>query len=229
VPRNDQLIDQRFPICDLAGNVAEWVEDNYAPNYLNASPAGVPYISTDRRLKFYRVLRGGAWFSNPIQFRVTDRYARMYLVQTADTGIRLAKSTLCGNGVVNKDFDGDNVEDPDHPDYEECDDGNLINGDGCDSNCTVTGCGNGIVNKDFDNDGVPDPDDPRFEYCDIRPVDGRACLADCTIDACGDGIIQPDFGEECDDGDNNSDALPNACRERCRFPSCGETKKNMNL
>jgi len=28
---------------------------------------------------------------------------------------------------------------------EACDDGNLVDGDGCDSNCTPTGCGNGIV------------------------------------------------------------------------------------
>ena len=28
---------------------------------------------------------------------------------------------------------------------EQCDDGNLVSGDGCDANCTVTACGNGIV------------------------------------------------------------------------------------
>jgi cysteine-rich repeat protein len=27
---------------------------------------------------------------------------------------------------------------------EVCDDGNLVSGDGCDLNCTVTACGNGI-------------------------------------------------------------------------------------
>lgn len=37
----------------------------------------------------------------------------------------------CGNGLV---------EAP-----EACDDGNLVDGDGCDSNCTPTGCGNGVV------------------------------------------------------------------------------------
>ena len=28
---------------------------------------------------------------------------------------------------------------------EECDDRNLADGDGCDSNCTITACGNGIA------------------------------------------------------------------------------------
>ncbi|MAD60256.1 MAG: hypothetical protein CMH49_01920, partial [Myxococcales bacterium] len=221
-PRGSQLDNQRFPICDLVGNVAEWVEDNYSLNYRNASSTGIPVVTNNRRLKFYRVLRGGAWFSNPIQYRVTDRYARIYLTQTPDTGIRLAKSTLCGNGQLNQDFDDDGQADPQHPDFEECDDGNLTNSDGCDSNCTVTGCGNGIVNKDFDGDGIPDQNHPLFEYCDLRPVDGRACLPNCTIDACGDGQLQAVFGEECDAGDANSDILPNTCRVGCRLPSCGD-------
>ena len=38
---------------------------------------------------------------------------------------------VCGNGAT---------EAP-----ELCDDGNLVDGDGCDSNCTFTGCGNTIV------------------------------------------------------------------------------------
>ena len=38
---------------------------------------------------------------------------------------------ICGNGVTEPG--------------EHCDDANLVDGDGCDSNCTPTGCGNGIV------------------------------------------------------------------------------------
>ncbi len=37
----------------------------------------------------------------------------------------------CGDGI--------------HEFFEQCDDGNAIDGDGCDSNCTTTGCGNRIV------------------------------------------------------------------------------------
>ncbi len=37
---------------------------------------------------------------------------------------------------------------------------------------------------------------------------------------CGDGVI--DLGEVCDDGENNSDSRPNACRTDCRVPWCGD-------
>jgi hypothetical protein len=36
------------------------------------------------------------------------------------------------------------------------------------------------------------------------------------------GNRQLDAGEECDDGDANSDSAPNACRMRCRRASCGD-------
>jgi cysteine-rich repeat protein len=61
---------------------------------------------------------------------------------------------LCGNGIT----------DP----LEQCDDGNGINGDGCDANCTRTGCGNGIV-----TDG---------EGCDDGNLrDGDGCDANCMV------------------------------------------------
>jgi cysteine-rich repeat protein len=51
---------------------------------------------------------------------------------------------------------------------EECDDGNAIDGDGCDSNCTVTACGNGIVTAG--------------EQCDDgNLLNGDGCNSDCTI------------------------------------------------
>lgn len=70
---------------------------------------------------------------------------------------------------------------------EDCDDGNLIDGDGCDSNCTPTGCGNGIVtgNEQCD-DGADDDDD--------------GCVGGCVIARCGDGFLRGDGAEECDDG-----------------------------
>ncbi len=63
-------------------------------------------------------------------------------------------ASLCGNGVL----------DP----GETCDDGNLVDGDGCDSNCTPTGCGNGIVTTG--------------EACDDgNAVPGDGCEPDCTL------------------------------------------------
>jgi len=40
------------------------------------------------------------------------------------------------------------------------------------------------------------------------------------IPVCGDGIL--DSGEQCDDGEANSDTRPNACRTNCRNPYCGD-------
>ena len=37
---------------------------------------------------------------------------------------------------------------------------------------------------------------------------------------CGDGV--PDLDEQCDEGPDNSDTRPNACRTNCRLPHCGD-------
>lgn len=37
---------------------------------------------------------------------------------------------------------------------------------------------------------------------------------------CGNGIIEQ--GQQCDDGANNSDTEPDACRTNCRLPRCGD-------
>lgn len=41
-----------------------------------------------------------------------------------------------------------------------------------------------------------------------------------TDPICGNGRIEP--GEACDDGPDNSDSEPDACRTRCELPSCGD-------
>src|SRR5207249_6141959 len=62
----------------------------------------------------------------------------------------------CGNGKV----------DP----GEECDDGNRVDGDGCDSNCTVTRCGNGVKTAG------EDCDPPCGSGCGA----GQVCTDTCT-------------------------------------------------
>jgi cysteine-rich repeat protein len=91
----------------------------------------------------------------------------------------------CGNGILE--------------DGEACDDHNLVSGDGCDANCTVTACGNGIVTAG--------------EECDDHNlVGGDGCRANCTLEVCGDGILDP--GEDCDDG-NTVDG--DCCSSSCKF------------
>ncbi len=79
---------------------------------------------------------------------------------------------------------------------EDCDDGNLIDGDGCESDCTPTPvCGNSIVEVG--------------EECDdgnLAANDG--CSPTCKL--CGNNAIGAD--EQCDDGNtNNNDGCSSVC------------------
>ena len=114
---------------------------------------------------------------------------------------------------------------------EECDDGNLDNGDGCSSSCklepSIAGCsmdaqcdsgkicqnGNCVVktsNVSACGDGKVDLD--IYEQCDRTSFADNlhnyyGCTADCKFSGyCGDGIIQRQFGEECDGDPNCSSA-----------------------
>ncbi|HTL34430.1 MAG TPA: DUF4215 domain-containing protein, partial [Kofleriaceae bacterium] len=97
-------------------------------------------------------------------------------------------TALCGNGT---------------PDAgEECDDGNTVDGDGCDTNCRSSRCGNGIVA------GTEQCDDGNTNNAD-------GCEANCTLPVCGNNITDPN--EQCDDGNSIDGDL---C-ESCKFPGCG--------
>jgi len=76
---------------------------------------------------------------------------------------------------------------------EQCDDGNSVNGDGCDDNCTFTACGNGIVSPGEDCD-------------DGNTQNGDSCPAGCHFGepSCGNCVD--------DDGNGLVDALDPACQ-----------------
>ena len=142
----------------------------------------------------------------------------------------------CGNGILDAG--------------ETCDDGNNVNGDGCDEFCQdeVPGdvCGNSIVEVgeqcddgnviDGDgcdstcqleagacnNDGVVDPG----EQCDDgNLVDGDGCESDCTLTNpadCGNNVL--DAGETCDDGNNvNGDGCDEFCQDEVPGDVCGNS------
>ncbi len=81
---------------------------------------------------------------------------------------------------------------------EECDDGNDVNGDGCENDCTLSLCGNGTV------DSGEECDDGNFAA-------GDGCDALCLLEAvCGNGTQDP--GEQCDDGNSvDGDLCTNLC------------------
>jgi cysteine-rich repeat protein len=114
----------------------------------------------------------------------------------------------CGNGVV----------DP----GEQCDDGNIVSGDGCSPTCTLEpanpkGCGNGVI-------------DPG-EQCDDGAKNGTSgdnCAATCTLlnpngSVCGNGIKES--GEQCDDGNTVSG---DGCSPTCTLEP-GNTLQCMDI
>jgi formylglycine-generating enzyme required for sulfatase activity len=59
-----------FGVLDMAGNVAEWVNDRYGDNYYQNSPVENPQGPLRG---YYRVVRGGFWNSTYIQLRMMHR------------------------------------------------------------------------------------------------------------------------------------------------------------
>lgn len=86
--------------------------------------------------------------------------------------------SFCGNGSVDALYG------------EQCEDGNIIDGDGCDHNCTLTACGNGIVagtaSAEQCDDGNTVAGDCCSPTCQFE-ASGSACASDslpCSTDVC---------------------------------------------
>jgi len=86
---------------------------------------------------------------------------------------------------------------------ETCEDGNTLDGDGCDSNCTRTACGNGVRSM---NEGCDDG----------NTTTGDGCDSNCMVTGCGNGVKTAD--EECEDGNTTSG---DGCDNNCRYTRCG--------
>jgi cysteine-rich repeat protein len=109
----------------------------------------------------------------------------------------------CGNGVVASG--------------EVCDDGNIIDGDGCSADCKSNEtCGNGILDNNVQGS----------EQCDhgqLNGMPGDTCDIQCYLlsQVCGNGITEP--GEECDEsGDTAACNGYFAGPVSCQFSSCGD-------
>ncbi|MCF7844513.1 MAG: DUF4215 domain-containing protein [Kiritimatiellales bacterium] len=72
------------------------------------------------------------------------------------------------------------------------------------------------------------------EQCDDgNLIDDDDCNNNCesnhsSAPECGNGVIESDNDEDCDDGDDNSDTVADACRTNCKKPACGDSVVDSN-
>ncbi|MFH2006110.1 MAG: DUF4215 domain-containing protein [bacterium] len=118
--------------------------------------------------------------------------------------VGMAGQTGCSDDAATGSC-GDGVLDPD----EQCDDGNLVDGDGCNFECLFESyCGNGIVESG--------------EECDDgNDRGGDGCSSSCQREVgCGNGRL--DYGEECDDDNVTSgDGCSSECVDEDGIAICG--------
>lgn len=78
----------RFRLHDVLGNVWEWTQDCWNDRYSRAPDDGSPWESGDCRR---RVVRGGAWNTQPLHVRASVRDGVLANVRTNNLGFRVAR------------------------------------------------------------------------------------------------------------------------------------------
>jgi formylglycine-generating enzyme required for sulfatase activity len=85
-----QLGASPYGILDMAGNVYEWVSDNYDPDYYAVSPHDNPQGPAQSK---YRIARGGSFFNTAFRNRSSNRNYDAFLkpdLSEFDSGVRCA-------------------------------------------------------------------------------------------------------------------------------------------
>ena len=79
----------KFGLYDMVGNVWEWVEDCFHPNYQGAPEDGSAWTSGDCS---NRVVRGGAWYAAQDKLRSADRSGTTPVYRDNLLGFRVART-----------------------------------------------------------------------------------------------------------------------------------------
>lgn len=82
------LLIHSMGVNDIAGNVSEWVEDCWHPNYMQAPSNGTAWVNPGCAR---RIARGGYWASSPDQSRAAFRISAKPETTGPVVGIRIAR------------------------------------------------------------------------------------------------------------------------------------------
>ena len=96
-PRRRSKKPNAFGLHDMHGNVSEWVEDCFHPNYEGAPADGKPWME---ETACYRVVRGGSWAYVPGSLRSAIRYGVPSDFQYNFLGFRVARTLSAGAGAI---------------------------------------------------------------------------------------------------------------------------------
>ena len=82
------FIPNSYGIYNMIGNVQEWVEDSYSKSYLGAPSDGSAWVNNPNNK--VRVLRGGGWYSHPLDARSAFRSYSVMSYRNNAVGFRIA-------------------------------------------------------------------------------------------------------------------------------------------
>jgi formylglycine-generating enzyme required for sulfatase activity len=83
-----ELSANGFGLCDMSGNMWEWVEDVYHSNYAGAPMSADVWTESSGP---HRVRRGGSWSNGKKRLRVTFRHRDEPTIMRATTGFRIVR------------------------------------------------------------------------------------------------------------------------------------------